>query len=272
VTHNLNRPGIVDQSQNKKSEKMVNQYTDSKSENADNSIEAQEDQELFSFSGTEPLQVEKQAPCQAGCPSGVNIRGWLQTIAQREKTGLSLDQAYRAAWEQIVVCNPLPATTGRICPHPCEDNCNRSEKEGAVSINALERFIGDWALQNELPLPIFDPGPYPESIGVIGAGPAGLSFAYQMAGRGYDVKIYEKSPKPGGMLRYGVPEYRLPTKVLDREIERIVNVGVHLQLNTSIGDASTLEQLRSAHDFLFMGIGAHKSKSMGIQGEDGVGV
>jgi len=251
---------------------MVKQITRSNSENAGNSNGTQEDQELFSFSGTEPLQIEKQAPCQAGCPSGVNIRGWLQTIAQRAKTGLSLDQAYRSAWEQIVVCNPLPATTGRICPHPCEANCNRSEKEAAVSINAMERFIGDWALHNKLPLPKFDPGPYPESIGVIGAGPAGLSFAYQMAGRGYDVIIYEKSPKPGGMLRYGVPEYRLPTEVLDWEIERILDVGVHLQLNTSVGNESTLEQLRSAHDFLFMGIGAHKSKTMEIQGEDGVGV
>ena len=115
----------------------------------------------------------------------------------------------------------MPSTLGRVCPHPCESDCNRSELDQPVSINAMERFLGDWAISERLPLARLEENQKPEWIGVIGSGPSGLSFAYQMARRGYRVTIYEQRPRAGGMLRYGIPDYRLPPEVLDAEIDRI---------------------------------------------------
>ena len=136
--------------------------------------------------------------------------------------GLSLEEAFDRAWLRLVEFNPMPATIGRICPHPCETDCTRSDKDGAVSINAMERFLGDWAVERNLQFPApVEPG-REESIGVIGSGPAGLSFAYQMARRGYPVTLYDRQPSPGGMLRYGIPSYRLPIDTLEKEIQRIV--------------------------------------------------
>ena len=151
-------------------------------------------------------QFEKLPPCQARCPNSGDIRGWLGIIAQRQKNGLSLDEAYDKAWQRLAEFNPMPATIGRICPHPCEDLCSRQEKDGAVSINAMERFLGDWALSRSLELPQPPEESYPESVGVIGSGPASMSFAYQMARRGYKVTIYDKDDRPGGMLRHAIPD------------------------------------------------------------------
>ncbi|MGE5344789.1 MAG: hypothetical protein ACM3JH_02450, partial [Acidithiobacillales bacterium] len=122
-------------------------------------------------SSLRPQVVEKLAPCIGNCPSGSDIRGWITTIAQHEKTGLSEEQAFEKAWRTIVEYNPFPAVMGRVCPHPCEENCNRSEKDGAVAVNALERFVGDWGLEKGLALSRLQDDPKPESIGVIGAGP-----------------------------------------------------------------------------------------------------
>ena len=112
-------------------------------------------------------QLEKLPPCQAQCPNSGDIRGWLGIIAQHEKDGISLHEAYDRAWAKIAELNPLPATIGRICPHPCEDRCTRADMDGAVSINAMERFLGDWGVSRALPLPTLASGPFPESIGVI---------------------------------------------------------------------------------------------------------
>ncbi|MBL6928997.1 MAG: FAD-dependent oxidoreductase [Rhodospirillales bacterium] len=217
-------------------------------------------------------QAEKLPPCRTGCPGGADVRGWIGVIAQREKSGLPADEAYRRAWEIIVDRNPFPSVMGRICPHPCEDGCNRVDKDGAVSINAMERFIGDWAIERAWALPVMDEGPQAESIGVIGAGPAGLSFAYQMARRGYSVHVYEASDTPGGMLRHGIPAYRLPEDILAAEIARIVAVGVELHLASRIGGDLSLAKLRERHDALFLGIGAQRARRLGIPGEDGPGV
>ncbi len=220
-----------------------------------------------------PQQQEKHPPCVDHCPSGTDIRGWISTIAQREKLGLSEEEAYNKAWHMLVETNPFPAIMGRVCPHPCEDDCNRSAKDGAVSINAMERFIGDWGLEKKLPLPkLPNEDEKPESIGVIGAGPAGLSFAYQMARRGYPVTVYESLSQAGGMLYYGIPFYRLPEDVLQAEIQRILDVGVELKLNQTIGKDVTVEELRARHKNLFLGIGAHKGRFLGVSGEDGGGV
>ncbi|HHQ48714.1 MAG TPA: FAD-dependent oxidoreductase, partial [Acidobacteria bacterium] len=220
-----------------------------------------------------PVFVEKLPPCLGHCPSGNDIRGWLKLIAEREKVGMSLEDACDAAWRLEVETNPFPAVMGRVCPHPCEDHCNRKEKDGAVAINSVERFIGDWGLERNLELQTVDVGgPFPEKIAVVGAGPSGLSVAYQLARRGYGVTVFEAFPKPGGMLRYGIPVYRLPREVLDAEIQRILDLGVELNCGVTIGKEITLDGLREKYDAVFLGIGAHKGRKMGIPGEDGTGV
>lgn len=219
-----------------------------------------------------PEQLEKHPPCQASCPSGVDIRGWIAIIAQHEKMGLTREEACGRAWEAIAAVDPFPATLGRICPHPCEANCNRSDKDGAVAINAMERFVGDWALERGLPLPVLEGGRQPESIGVVGAGPAGLSFAFQMARRGYAVTVFERASSPGGMLRHGIPAYRLPEEVLVAEIQRILDLGVELELDMDVGRDIFLPALWDRFGALFLGIGAQRPQRLNIPGEDGPGV
>jgi len=219
-----------------------------------------------------PQRQEKLPPCCGGCLSGGDVRGWIGVVAQRRKLGLSDDEAFREAWNILSAVNPFPATMGRVCPHPCEAGCNRTTKDGPVAVNALERFLGDWAIANRVSLPrIEETRSRPESIGVIGAGPAGLSFAYQMARRGYHVTVYEKEAKAGGMLYYGIPQYRLPGEVLESEIERILDLGVELRLGTIIGRDISVSELRDRHTILFLGIGAGRGLRLGIPGEDGAG-
>jgi formate dehydrogenase major subunit len=219
-----------------------------------------------------PRQVEKAAPCQGGCANCGDIRGWIGTVAQRDKTGLAREQAYARAWRIITEVNPFPATLGRICPHPCEEHCNRAGLDEPVAINALERFLGDFAIRSGLPLQRTGERPPGAWIGVVGAGPSGLSFAYQMARRGYRVTVYDAREKAGGMLRYGVPDYRLPQAVLDAEIQKIVDLGVEVCLNTLVGRDLTLGQLRARHACLYLGIGAQQGQALRIPGADGPGV
>jgi NADPH-dependent glutamate synthase beta subunit-like oxidoreductase/ferredoxin len=218
-----------------------------------------------------PRQMEKIPPCSC-CATGEDVRGWIAVVAQHRKLGLSETEAFNRAWQKVTEMNPFPATLGRICPHPCESSCSRKGKDGAVAINALERFLGDWALEQRLALEQLEETSKPESIGIIGAGPAGLSFAYQMARRKYRVTVYEKQAKPGGMLYYGIPRYRLPEFILSAEIQRILDLGVDLKLNMSIGKDITLPQLKQQHDALFLGIGAGRGRKLGIPGEAGADV
>ena len=221
---------------------------------------------------THAQQLEKLPPCQAQCPNSGDIRGWLGIIAQHEKNGLTEDRAYDKAWERLVEFNPLPATIGRICPHPCEDLCSRRDKEGSVSINAMERFIGDWGISRSLPLPGPGSQQYSESVGVVGTGPASLSFAYQMARRGYQVTLYDKHEQPGGMLRHAIPDYRLPRDVLDAEIQRVLDLPVSLRRNMEVGIDIGFDELRDLHTLVFLGLGAQAARSLGIPGEEGRGV
>lgn len=218
-----------------------------------------------------PRQVEKAAPCQGGCANCGDIRGWIGTVAQRDKIGLGREQAYAQAWSIITDVNPFPATLGRICPHPCETACNRGENDEPLAINAMERFLGDFGIQAGLPLPRKEAGAPPEWIGVVGAGPSGLSFAYQMARRGYRVSLYDARERAGGMLRYGVPDYRLPQDVLDAEIRKILDLGVELHLGTQVGRDIALEELRERHHSLYLGIGAQRGQALRIPGSEGPG-
>jgi NADPH-dependent glutamate synthase beta subunit-like oxidoreductase len=219
-----------------------------------------------------PHYAPKTAPCLGTCPNGVDIRGWLTTVAQAEAYGRTNEQALEIAWQKIVDRNPFPAVCGRVCPHPCEEGCNRNAKEGPVAINALERFIGDLGITKGLKLAKLTEEKQPEKVAVIGAGPAGLSCAYQLARRGYSVTVFESFSQPGGMLRYGIPAYRLPREVLDAEIGRILNLGVELKCNCLAGKDITLDQLRQEYKAIFVGIGAHKGLRLRVAGEDAANV
>jgi len=215
-------------------------------------------------------QVLKQAPCMGHCPSGNNVRDWVTLIQLRDKNKMSLEQACDAAWKAYVETNPFPAIMGRVCPHPCEDHCNRKEKDGAVGINSVERFLGDWGIERKLELEKLDVGgPFEDKIAVVGAGPAGLQVAYQLARRGYPVTVFEDLPESGGMLRYGIPEYRLPRHVIDAEVERIAKLGVEIKYNTRIGRDISFEQLRNDYAAVFLGLGAHQGRNLRCAGEEG---
>ncbi|MGA8183735.1 MAG: NAD(P)-binding protein [Terriglobia bacterium] len=215
-----------------------------------------------------PRFIAKTPPCVEGCPCGTDIRGWINTISQAQEYGRTPEQAYEMAWQTITDRNPFPAVCGRVCPHPCEDACNRIEKDGAVAINALERFVGDFGIEKGLKLAALTEEKREEKIAVVGAGPAGLSCAYQLARRGYPVTVFEAFSKPGGMLRYGIPQYRLPRNVLDAEIQKILDLGVELKCNQVVGDGLSLGTIKDEYKAVFVGIGAHKGLKLGLPGED----
>jgi len=219
-------------------------------------------------SALRPHYVPKTPPCTFKCPSSIDIRGYIMHISQSEFYGRDQEQSMGEAWEMLTNMNPFPATTGRVCPHPCESECNRGALEGALNINNIERYMGDYGIEKGLSLPKLSDEKKSESVAIIGAGPAGLSCAYQLARRGYGVTVYEAFDQAGGMLRYGIPYYRLPADVLDAEIKKIVDSGVDLKLNTRVGKDVSMDDLRKNNKVVFMGIGAHAGKKMNVPGED----
>jgi len=225
------------------------------------------------ISSLRPRYVESLPPCTGNCPSGNDIRGWLTVIQLREKLGLSLDEACEQAFDMEMETNPFPAVMGRVCPHPCETACNRGKKDGAVGINSVERFLGDWALEHGLKAKMIEgEEAKKQKIAVVGAGPSGMSCAYHLVRRGYKVTVFESLPKPGGMLRYGIPVYRLPRETIDAEVQRIVDLGVELKLGTRIGKDVSYDDIKIDYDAIYVAIGAHQGKAMGIPGEDGPGL
>lgn len=215
-----------------------------------------------------PNNVEKKPPCRDTCPSGNRIREFLTTIAQAERLGKSLEQAFQQAWEIYTDTSPFPAVCGRVCPAPCETECNRRELEAAVSINKVERAIGDFGIERHLKLKTLTGEKRPQKVAVVGAGPSGLSCAYQLARRGYGVTVFEASQKPGGMLRWGIPGYRLPEKVLDAEIQNILELGVELKCGVKVGRDMSLEDMRRAYDAVYVALGAQQGVRLGVEGED----
>jgi NADPH-dependent glutamate synthase beta subunit-like oxidoreductase len=225
-----------------------------------------------SFSGSleRPQQREKQPPCSNHCPSSNNVRAAMGVVAQRGKLGIEEDAAWDEAWRLVTDTNPFPAVLGRVCSHPCEQHCNRGEKDEPVAISAFERFVGDWGIARRLELVrIADPPAAPKRIAVIGAGPGGLSCAYQLARRGHSVTIFESYPQAGGMLRYGIPAYRLGRAVLDAEIGRLCGLGVEIRTNVQVGTTIPFEWVRTTFDAVFVAIGAHVGRAISVPGGAG---
>jgi len=173
-----------------------------------------------------PVYVNQLPPCNSACPAGENIQQWLYDAEEG---------SYEAAWRQIVQDNPFPAIMGRVCYRPCETACNRAQLDSAVGINSVERFLGDEALRQGWQVPV-DAAPTGKRVLVVGAGPSGLSAAYHLTRLGHAVTIKDAGAAPGGMMRYGIPKYRLPRDILDAEVNRILDLGVTLELNTKVTD------------------------------------
>ncbi len=215
-----------------------------------------------------PRYSPKTPPCVDTCPAGNQIRSWLTIVQHTEKLERTFEQSMELAWHAASETTPFPAACGRVCPHPCESACNRKEKDEAVSINCFERFIGDWGIEHGFAHKKLTDEVQTKKVAVIGAGPAGLTCAQQLARRGYPVTVFEAYPHAGGMLRYGIPPYRLPRNVLDAEIQKIVDMGVDLRCNTVIGKDQSLDDIQAEYDAVYLGIGAHQGIQLRIEGED----
>lgn len=196
-----------------------------------------------------PVFVDLLPPCNSACPAGENVQRWLRFVQKGDD---------KAAWQALTEDNPLPATMGRVCYYACEAKCNRAQFDGAVGINSVERFVGDEALKHgwQFAKPIAETG---KRILIVGAGPSGLSAAYHLRKLGHTVAIHDAGQSAGGMMRFGIPRYRLPREILDAEIRRILDLGVELKLDTKVGDIRAAMKA-GRYDAAFLAVGAHVAK------------
>ena len=213
-----------------------------------------------------PTYIQSTPPCQGSCPSGEDIRGYLNIVRGVEKPPSGVPwQEY--AWRRLTDANPFPSVMGRVCPAPCESGCNRNQVEDFVGINSVEHFLGEWAIEHGL---AFDKpaAPSGKTVAVIGAGPAGLSAAYQLARKGHAVTVFDERKETGGMMRYGIPGFRTPREVLDAEVQRIVDLGVVLRMNCRIGTDITLDDIETGFDAVFLGLGAQSGRPLPVEGAE----
>jgi len=208
------------------------------------------------------IDKRDRSPCTNACPNQVNAHAYVALIAQGK---------YREAMEVILRTLPFPGTIGRICPHPCEAACRRGEVDEPISICALKRFVADQVDIEDIPLPEIEKRD--EKVAIIGSGPAGLTAAHFLALEGYESTVFEAQSVAGGMLRLGIPDYRLPPEVLNKEIRAITRLGVEIKLNTALGRDVTIDGLfKEGYKAVYLAIGAHKSMKLAISGEDAKGV
>lgn len=200
--------------------------------------------ETGSWRTERPVYVHMLPPCNKACPAGENVQAWLYHAEEGD---------YEAAWREIMVNNPLPATMGRVCYHPCQTACNRGQVDEAVGINAIERFLGDKAIEQGWNVSV-DAAPSGKHVMVVGAGPSGLSAAYHLRRLGHEVTVKEAGPMAGGMMRFGIPKYRLPREVLDAEIKRIEDLGVRFEFNSKV---ENVDDVADDFDAVFLAVGAH---------------
>lgn len=211
-----------------------------------------------------PTYVHKTPPCQGSCPSGEDIRGWLAIVRQMEKPPADMTwQEY--AFRRSTTANPFPSMMGRVCPAPCQDGCNRNEVDDYVGINSVEQYIGDTALEQGYN---FQPGPSTgKRVAVIGGGPAGLSAAYQLRLKGHAVSVYESLSDLGGMMRFGIPNYRIPRDKLSGEIQRILDMGdIDVHLNTRVGKDVPVADVEASHDAVLWAVGCWTGRGLPVPG------
>ena len=210
-----------------------------------------------SWRTSRPVYLSRKPPCNHQCPAGETIQAWLFHAESGN---------YEAAWRTLVQDNPFPAIMGRVCYHTCEGACNRGQLDDAVGINSVEHFLGDQAIAQgwKFPAPAAATG---KKVLVVGAGPSGLSAAYHLARLGHQVTVHEAGPLPGGMMRFGIPQYRLPRQVLDDEVQRIVELGVDIQYNSKISNVLESKQ-HGGFDAVFLAVGAHIAKRAFIPAGD----
>jgi 2-oxoacid:acceptor oxidoreductase delta subunit (pyruvate/2-ketoisovalerate family) len=204
-----------------------------------------------------PVYLDRLPPCNNACPAGENIQGWLFHAESGD---------YEQAWRVLVQDNPLPAVMGRVCYHPCETSCNRGQLDQPVGINSVERFLGDEAIKHgwKFDVPSAATG---KKVLVVGAGPSGLSAAYHLARMGHKVEIHEAGPLAGGMMRFGIPKYRLPRDMLDAEVQRILDLGVTLKFNAKVANIEQ-SMKQGGFDASFLAVGAHIGKRTMIPAGD----
>jgi 2-oxoacid:acceptor oxidoreductase delta subunit (pyruvate/2-ketoisovalerate family) len=209
-----------------------------------------------------PVYTRNLPPCNDACPAGENVQQWLYHAEEGD------EDSYESAWRQIMADNPFPAIMGRVCYRPCETACNRAQLDESVGINSVERFLGDEAINRGWRLPAAA-APTGKRVLVVGAGPSGLSAAYHLTRLGHSVTIKDAGAEPGGMMRYGIPKYRLPRDILDAEITRVLDMGVTLELNATVTDLlAELSEGGGTFDAAFVAVGAHIGKRAYIPAGD----
>ncbi len=203
------------------------------------------------------------APCVMTCPANIDIQSYLRHVGNGN---------YEAAVRVIKDSNPFPVVCGRVCPHPCEAKCRRNLVDSPVAINHVKRFTADWDISREQPWMPEKSSATGKRIAIVGAGPSGLAAAYYSAIKGHDVTVFERQPKAGGMMRYGIPEYRLPKATLDKEIDIIQKLGVKIMTGKALGTHISLEDLHRDFDSVYLAIGSWRATPMHIEGENTEGV
>ena len=203
------------------------------------------------------------APCVMTCPANIDIQSYLRHAGNGN---------FESALCVIKDRNPFPVACGRVCPHPCESQCRRNLVDSPVAINHVKRFIADLDMSNEQPWTPKKNAATGKKIAIVGAGPSGLSAAYYSAINGHDVTVFERQPHAGGMMRYGIPEYRLPKATLDKEIDIIKSLGVKVMTGKSLGTHIRLEDLHKDFDAVYLAIGSWRATPMQIEGENLEGV
>lgn len=204
-----------------------------------------------------PVYSNSLPPCNYACPTGSNIQKWLS---------LAQEKCYEEAFQELVLNNPLPAVHGRVCYHPCENACNRTNVDQAVSIHAVERFLGDKALEENWPVR-YEAKPTGKRVLIVGAGPSGLATAYHLKRKGHDVEIHESASMAGGMMLFGIPAYRLPRDILKQEIERLEMMGIRIVLNHMVKNLLA-EKVSGQFDAVFIAIGAHVGRGVRLSHKD----
>lgn len=215
-----------------------------------------------------PTYVHRTPPCQGSCPSGHDIRGWLAIARGMDKPPVAGMAWQEYAFLRMVEANPFPATMGRVCPAPCEDGCSRNEVDDFVGINAVEQYVGDWAIEHKLSLPAV-PALDGKRVAIVGGGPAGLAAAYFIRRKGHAVVLFDAHEKLGGMLRFGIPSYRTPRQMVDAEIDRVLALGgIETRLGVRVGKDVAIDELDREFDAVYWACGAQKGRPLPVPGGD----